>query len=129
MNDQLRFRDPAEAMGFTIMPNCVLLSPWLSNDAKVVYLTLRLFARQNGHCFPGQQRLADMTGCSERHLRRLLGDLADVHLITWERPDKNHTNIYWLEPLADALPFLVPDRTPESGADRTPESGHEEHAG
>lgn len=124
MSEPIRFRDPAEAMGFTIVPNCVLLSR-LPSDAIVLYTLLRHYARQDGCCFPGQLRLADHLGVTERHVRRLLMVLAGVKLISWERPDRNTTNLYWLEPLADALPRLVPDRTVESGPDRTVESGHD----
>jgi hypothetical protein len=128
--DELRFRDPAEAMGFTALPNCVLISPSLSNAGKVLYALLRLYARQSGHCFPGQERLAASLGFRTRHVRRLLDELKALGLITWERPDKNSTNRYWLERLTPCLPALaVPERTHRTGAHRSCESAHEEDSG
>jgi DNA-binding transcriptional ArsR family regulator len=130
MTDPLRFRSAADEAGFTILPNPVLLSPQLGNAEKVLYALLRHWARQKQACFPGQDTLSAALGYGERHTRRLLAALEAAGLITIQQRGERRTNLYWLEPLTDALcERLAPDRTRESAPDRTPESGpHEGHA-
>ncbi len=121
MNEELRFRSPNEAAGFTILPNLVLMSFQLSNPAKLLYALLRHFARQNGRCWPGQARLGIHLGLHERQIRNLLKELTEGRLITIERLDYNKTNRYWLEPLDQSA--LVPDRQSITGPDRQSSAG------
>jgi biotin operon repressor len=122
--NQLRFRSPAEAAGFVMMPAPVLLAAELSNPAKVLYGLLRYYARQKQACFPSQERLSESLGYGERHVRRLLDELEAAGLITIEQRGERRTNLYWIEPLTDEIvAWLVPDRTQIAGLDRTSVSG------
>lgn len=122
--NRLRFRSTDDAFGFTALPNLVLLDETLTNPAKILYALLRLYARQKERCWPGQERLADHLGTSTRHVRTLLNDLKAVRLIDWERPDHNHTNVYWIEPIDQST--LVAERNSSSADHRNSSSAHEE---
>src|SRR5262249_32307947 len=52
-----------------------------SPGAKFVLLALARFADESGFCYPGQPRLAQITGFGERTVRRHLGDLERRGLI------------------------------------------------
>ena len=97
--DRLSFRSNADAAGFTILSNLVLLDTALSDGAKVTYLVLLHHARQAASCFPGQERLAAERGITERSVRSHLSELAARGLVTVERRGKARTNLYWIEGL------------------------------
>lgn len=48
---------------------------------KMILLALANYADEEGSCFPGQEKLARMTGQTERTVRRLLTELEDEGLI------------------------------------------------
>jgi DNA-binding MarR family transcriptional regulator len=127
--DELRFRDPIEALGFTMVPNLILLSPELSALEKTVYSLLRYYARQNGQCFPGQRRLAERVPCTRQYVNRVLQVLQSFGLITIETRQKGRTNRYWIEPLpANLLSRVNSVDTPRS-TELTHKNMHgEEHA-
>jgi len=97
----LRFRSSSEALGFTILPNVVLLSPQLSAEAKILYALLRHYARRDEACYPGQERLARELPAGARSLSRYLQELQTAHLVTVQRRGQGKTNLYWIEPLTD----------------------------
>jgi hypothetical protein len=97
--DRLSFRSKADAAGFTLLSNLVLLDTALTDGAKVTYLVLLHHARQAGSCFPGQERLSVERGVTERSVRSHLKELVERGLITIERRGQARTNLYWLESL------------------------------
>ena len=94
--ESVRFRSAVDAKGFTILPNCVLYDSRLSDGAKVTYLALLEHARQDDSCFPGQERLGAMRGCSDRTIRNHLAELSAIGLVTSEQRSRD-SNTYWIE--------------------------------
>jgi Helix-turn-helix domain len=96
---EVRFRDPAEAAGFTVLPNAVLLAAGLTAAEIRLYALLRYYARGDGYAFPGQARLGERMGLKERQVRTLLHHLADLGLITITQRGLGKPNLYWIERL------------------------------
>src|SRR5213595_1359515 len=71
----LKGADVLTAKGFTQVPNHVLVSNRLSPGAKLTYAMLLKYAWQNDRCFPGQQRLANDMGVTDRSVRTYLQEL------------------------------------------------------
>jgi CRP-like cAMP-binding protein len=78
--------------GFAALPYIVLRDTKLSTGARLAYAILLMYAWQEGSCFPGQARMANDMGTSERHLRRFLQELRDRGYVSWRRT--NTTNEY-----------------------------------
>jgi hypothetical protein len=95
-------RDKSLAGGFTQIPNVVLRDPDLSAPAKCVYALLLSYAWDNASCFPGQSKLAEDMGYSERAIRTVLNELRANGLISWERRGFASTNLYYIEPLPES---------------------------
>jgi|SRR6266568_7820622 DNA-binding MarR family transcriptional regulator len=87
-------QDAALKTGFVQLPNFILTDKKLSANAKLSYALLLSYAWQKDSCFPGQQRMADDLGLSERHLRRAIKELEDSNYISVERRGLNKTNVY-----------------------------------
>jgi DNA-binding MarR family transcriptional regulator len=87
-------QDAALKSGFVQLPNFILTDKKLSAYAKLSYALLLSYAWQKDSCFPGQQRMADDLGLSERHLRRAIKELEESNYISVERRGLNKTNIY-----------------------------------
>ena len=68
-NIVLKGADAATAMGFTQVPNFLLKSKKLSSGDKMAFAMLLSYAWQNDFCFPGQERLADDLGLTDRSVR------------------------------------------------------------
>src|SRR5207237_2572216 len=71
----LKGADILTAKGFTQVPNHVLVSSQLSPGAKLTYAMLLKYAWQNDFCFPGQERLANEMGVTDRSVRTYLQEL------------------------------------------------------
>lgn len=87
-------QDAALKTGFVQLPNFILTDKKLSAFAKLSYALLLSYAWQKDSCFPGQERMADDLGLSERHLRRAIKELEDCNYISVERRGLNKTNVY-----------------------------------
>ncbi len=120
--------DPALKKGFTSIPNIVLYAKNLSMTAKCLYSILLSFAWSESECFPGQERLAEVAGVTDRTIRKYLDELKEYGLVSWVQRGLNQTNVYYindlskiegLKPLGDA------DRKALSGPDRKGPSGQE----
>jgi len=98
----LILKDPTLKSGFTSVPNIVLTSD-LSFGAKVIYALLLMFAWQDKETFPGQARLAQAAGCTERTVRTYLNELKEAGLITWKRRGLTQTNVYYINKLDSFL--------------------------
>ena len=59
----LKGADIATQKGWTGVPNFILESKEISMGAKLTYAMLLKYAREEDECFPGQERLANDTGC------------------------------------------------------------------
>jgi hypothetical protein len=103
------FDDPVDQGGFTAIPNVVLVDTSLSCQARLCYATLRYFAWQDEDCWPGQEALAILMGCSDRTLRSYIAELVSEGWVRVERRGLGRTNRYVL---------TIPDRKPASGLDR-----------
>lgn len=127
----LIIRDRTLKNGFTPVPNAVLESKSLSLGAKVVYALLLKYAWQSGEAFPGQGRLAESTGCTERTIRTYLTELKSAGLISWRRRGLTKTNIYYINDLREFLDRKSasgqegknPERINNTPLDRKPRSG------
>lgn len=100
----VRFHSKVEQAGFTIMPNVVLLDPRLSVGAKVTYLALRYYARQDEFCWPGQGGLASKLGVTEKTLRGYIAELVDLKLVAAKRRGRGETNFYVILSLTGYFP-------------------------
>src|ERR1044072_6963878 len=77
----LRGADAATAMGFTQVPNFLLKSKKLNSGDKMTFAMLLSYAWQNDFCFPGQQRLAEDMGITDRSVRTHLKALESNGLL------------------------------------------------
>lgn len=93
--------DEALKTGFTQLPNYILRDTTLTPWARLAYAVLLSYAWQEGSCFPGQQRMAEDLGCSERYLRDALKDLRKHNYIDWKQQGLNKTNVYHILSLQD----------------------------
>ena len=115
-NIVLKGADAATAMGFTQVPNFLLKSKKFSSGDKMAFAMLLSYAWQNDFCFPGQERLAEDLGLSDRSVRTHLKALEANGLLRIKRRGQGKTNIYEL----DLKPpgFVRLDRKKTSGLDR-----------
>jgi DNA-binding transcriptional ArsR family regulator len=92
----LKGADAATRGGFTQVPNFLLKSKNLSAGDKMTFAMLLSYAWQNDFCFPGQQRLAQDLGLSDRSVRTHLKSLEVRGLLAIQRRGQGKTNIYEL---------------------------------
>src|SRR3977135_4470629 len=71
----LKGADAATKQGFTQVPNFLLKSKKLSSGDKMTFAMLLSYAWQNDYSFPGQKRLAQDLGLSDRSVRTHLKSL------------------------------------------------------
>ncbi len=67
--------------------------------AKCLYAILLAFAWQEDECFPGQERLAEAAGCTDRTVRKYLEELKEFGMVSWVQRGLNQTNIYYIHDL------------------------------
>lgn len=82
--------------GSTCVPNSILRDARVTPAARLLYSILKSYAWQTDNSFPGQKRLADEMGCSDRMVRFYLQELENCGLITVEQRGKTITNRYFL---------------------------------
>lgn len=92
----LRGADAATAKGFTQVPNFLLKSKKLSSGDKLAFAMLLSYAWANDFCFPGQARLAQDMGLTERSVRTHLKSLETNGLLAIQQRGQGKTNIYEL---------------------------------
>lgn len=105
----LKGADVATAQGFTQVPNFLLKSKKLSSGDKMTFAMLLSYAWQNDFCFPGQERLAQDLGLTDRSVRTHLKSLQANGLLNIQRRGQGKTNIYEL---------ILSSRSSVSGSDR-----------
>lgn len=88
--------------GFTQVPVEVLDDNTVSVPARFLYSVLLSFAWENNQVYPGQNRLAEALGVSDKSVRTYLSELEKKGYLTKKRRGLNHTNIYtlnkWIPP-------------------------------
>src|SRR5712692_2979610 len=92
----LKGADAATKGGFTQVPNFLLKSNKLSAGDKMTFAMLLSYAWQNDYCFPGQARLAQDLGLTDRSVRTHLKSLEANGLLSIQRRGQGKTNIYEL---------------------------------
>ncbi len=88
--------DNATRLGFTQVPNFILVSKDLSVGAKLVYAMLLKYAWQDDYCFPGQQKLAADMGVTDRSTRTYIKELETAGFLEVEQRGLGKTNLYRL---------------------------------
>jgi DNA-binding transcriptional ArsR family regulator len=91
----LKGADAATSKGFTQVPNFLLRSTKLSAGDKMTFAMLLSYAWQNDF-FPGQERLAQDLGLSDRSVRTHLKSLEAIGLLAIQRRGQGKTNMYEL---------------------------------
>ncbi len=75
----------------------VARDPKLPATQKALYLVLKSYSWQDGHCYPSQETLAGDLNFSDRTIRTWLKDLERYGLIKIVHQGKNEPNIYYLK--------------------------------
>jgi len=95
--------DPVSSGGFTQVPNFILKSPDLSVGSKLTYAMLLSYAWHNDYCFPGQEKLAEDMGVSDRSVRSYLKELEQNRLLDIKQRGLGRPNEYKLHALVKKL--------------------------
>lgn len=75
-------------------------SPAFTVYAKVLYEVLLTYAAEKETAWPGQARLAEHLGCTDRMIRKVLrAELIPAGLVSVRRPGQGHPNTYHLHKL------------------------------
>lgn len=88
--------DRATQLGFTQVPNFVLISKDISPGAKLAYAMLLRYAWHQDFSFPGQVKLAEDMGVGERSVRTYLQELEKFRFLEIVQRGQGKTNIYKL---------------------------------
>ncbi len=109
--------------GFAQLPRYVLKDKRLSFGARLTYAVLLSYAWQEESCFPGQDRMAEDLGTTDRSIRTFLNELRECRYIAWKQQGLNRPNIYYI---LDYRPYdLQADRKQASGPERKHFAGPE----
>src|SRR6201993_5511261 len=95
-NIELIGADPVTRHGFTQVPNFILTKKDLSVGAKLAYAMLLKYAWNNDACFPGQVKLAEDMGATDRSVRTYLKELEAAELLEIKQRGLGKTNLYRL---------------------------------
>jgi hypothetical protein len=88
--------DPVTRHGFTQVPNFILTKKELSVGAKLAYAMLLKYAWGDDASFPGQVKLAEDMGATDRSVRTYLKELETAELLEIKRRGLGKTNLYRL---------------------------------
>jgi len=88
--------DPVTRHGFTQVPNFVLTRKNISVGAKLAYAMLLKYAWGDDACFPGQVKLAEDMGATDRSVRTYLKELESAELLEIKQRGLGKTNLYRL---------------------------------
>lgn len=88
--------DLATRHGFTQVPNFILTKRDISVGAKLAYAMLLKYAWNNDACFPGQVKLAEDMGATDRSVRTYLKELETAALLEITQRGLGKTNLYRL---------------------------------
>lgn len=85
MTDEIRYRNPAKAVGYANLLHVCMMDPRISDGAYRTYHAYLYYAHQNGQCFPFRSTIAELRGVSERAITRHNRELEDAGYITRQR--------------------------------------------
>ena len=102
--------DALTQRGFTQVPNAILKAKDVSPGAKLAYTMLLSYAWHNNLCYPGQERLAEDMGVTDRSVRNYLKELEKNKYLTVRQLGQGKTNTYDL--------YLTAKDLRTSGSDR-----------
>jgi hypothetical protein len=88
--------DLATRHGFTQVPNFILTNAHISVGAKLAYAMLLKYAWQDDACFPGQVKLAEDMGATDRSVRTYLKELEAAEMLEIKQRGLGKTNLYRL---------------------------------
>src|ERR1700751_485988 len=88
--------DLATRHGFTQVPNFILTKSEISVGAKLTYAMLLKYAWGDDACFPGQVKLAEDMGATDRSVRTYLKELETAELLEITQRGLGKTNLYRL---------------------------------
>jgi hypothetical protein len=88
--------DPVTRHGFTQVPNFILTKKDISVGAKLAYAMLLKYSWYNDACFPGQVKLAEDMGATDRSVRTYLKELEAAQLLEIKQRGLGKTNLYRL---------------------------------
>ena len=88
--------DLATRHGFTQVPNFILTNSHISVGAKLAYAMLLKYAWQDDACYPGQIKLAQDMGATDRSVRTYLKELEAAELLEITQRGLGKTNLYRL---------------------------------
>lgn len=88
--------DPVTRHGFTQVPNFILTKKEISVGAKLTYAMLLKYAWGDDACFPGQVKLAEDMGATDRSVRTYLKELETAELLEITQRGLGKTNLYRL---------------------------------
>jgi hypothetical protein len=95
-NIELIGADPVTRQGFTQVPNFILTKKDISVGAKLAYAMLLKYAWGNDACFPGQVKLAEDMGSTDRSVRTYLKELEATGALEVVQRGLGKTNVYRL---------------------------------
>lgn len=112
--------DPELGPGYFIQIRTDFLrSPAFTPTAKVLYEVLLTYAGEGATAWPGQQRLAEHLGVTDRTIRTILQrELIPAGLVTVQRVGLNKTNRYHLHKLSTLPPTKDRKNFPIQSPDR-----------
>jgi hypothetical protein len=110
-HNTIQFGSGAWKRGFTMVPNTVLEAEHLTPGAKLAFALLMKFGRDKGSAYPGQKRMSEAVGCTEKTLRIYLDELKSVGLVEVQRRGQGLTNLYVLHPERELLPVGSVEKT------------------
>jgi hypothetical protein len=90
----VRFRSAKLQEGFTMVPNGILTDSSLSMPARLTWALLAQYAWEDESAFPGQARLAEELGVTDRSLRDYLRELEAAGLLETVQRGMGRTNEY-----------------------------------
>src|ERR1700730_12402483 len=88
--------DLATRHGFTQVPNFILTKKDISVGAKLAYAMLLKYAWGDDACFPGQVKLAEDMGATDRSVRTYLEELEAAGILEINQRGLGKTNLYRL---------------------------------
>ena len=93
----IRGGDALTTRGYTQVPNAVLEHPSISPGAKLTYAMLLRYAWQEDRCFPGQEKLAEAVGATDRSVRTYLKELETAGIVEIHQRGLGRSNLYVLD--------------------------------
>ena len=99
--------DSYSKKGFTQIPNVILEHPDISMGAKMIYSLLMKYYWRDGRVYPGQKKLAELSGASVRSVISYLNELKKQKLIRVKRNGFGKTNDYFLSAIVSPKKYHV----------------------